>query len=84
MIGVALATAMMILGVLVSVNAMKRSAGIGQTDAGLTIAIVAAFCSSRWRRFRLVGNLSELSAAMAAPSLARRPMWVPGQSGGPI
>lgn len=40
MIGVSLATAMTIMGFLVSVNAMKRSAAIGQTDAGLAFAIV--------------------------------------------
>ena len=40
MIGVSLATAMTIFGFLVAVNAMKRSAAIGQTDAGIAFAIV--------------------------------------------
>jgi hypothetical protein len=40
MIGVSLATAMTIMGFLVSVNVMKRSAAIGQTDAGVAFAIV--------------------------------------------
>ena len=40
MIGVSLATAMTIMGFLVSVNVMKRSAAIGQTDAGIAFAIV--------------------------------------------
>ena len=39
-IGVSLATAMTIFGFLVAVNAMKRSAAIGQTDAGIAFAIV--------------------------------------------
>jgi hypothetical protein len=40
MIGVSLATAMTIFGFLVAVNAMKRSAAIGQLDAGIAFAIV--------------------------------------------
>ena len=40
MIGVSLATAMTIMGVMVSVNVMKRSTAIGQTDAGVAFAIV--------------------------------------------
>jgi hypothetical protein len=40
MIGVSLATAMTILGFLVAVNAMKRSAAIGQLDEGIAFAIV--------------------------------------------
>jgi hypothetical protein len=40
MIGVSLATAMTIFGFLVAVNAMKRSAAMGQTDAGIAFAIV--------------------------------------------
>jgi hypothetical protein len=40
MIGVSLATAMTIFGFLVGVSAMKRSAAIGQTDAGIAFAIV--------------------------------------------
>ena len=40
MIGVSLATAMTIFGFLVAVNAMKRSAAIGQTDAGIAFVIV--------------------------------------------
>ena len=40
MIGVSLATAMTIFGFLVGVNAMKRSAAIGQTDEGIAFAIV--------------------------------------------
>ncbi len=40
MIGVSLATAMTIFGFLVSVNVMKRSAAVGQTDAGIAFAIV--------------------------------------------
>ena len=40
MIGVSLATAMTIFGFLVAVNAMKRSAAIGQTDEGIAFAIV--------------------------------------------
>ncbi len=39
-IGVSLATAMTIFGFLVAVNAMKRSAAIGQLDAGVAFAIV--------------------------------------------
>src|SRR5438477_10156479 len=35
MVGVSLATAMTIFGFLVAVNAMKRSAAIGQTDQGI-------------------------------------------------
>ena len=40
MIGVSLATAMTIFGFLVAVNAMKRSAAMGQTDEGIAFAIV--------------------------------------------
>src|SRR5665811_2564326 len=40
MIGVSLATAMTIFGFLVAVNVMKRSAAMGQTDAGIAFAIV--------------------------------------------
>ncbi len=40
MIGVSLATAMTILGFLVAVNAMKRSAAMGQLDEGVAFAIV--------------------------------------------
>ena len=40
MIGVSLATAMTILGFLVAVNAMKRSAAMGQLDEGIAFAIV--------------------------------------------
>jgi hypothetical protein len=40
MIGVSLATAMAIFGFLVAVNAMKRSAAMGQLDAGIAFAIV--------------------------------------------
>ncbi len=40
MIGVSLATAMTIMGFLVSVNTMKRAAALGQTDAGIAFAIV--------------------------------------------
>src|SRR3954466_212899 len=40
MIGVSLATTMTIFGFLVAVNTMKRSAAIGQTDAGIAFAIV--------------------------------------------
>jgi hypothetical protein len=40
LIGVSLATAMTIFGFLVAVNAMKRSAAIGQTDAGIAFVIV--------------------------------------------
>ncbi len=40
MIGVALATAMTIVGFLVAVNAMKRSAALGLTDQGIAFAIV--------------------------------------------
>jgi len=40
MIGVSLATAMTIMGFLVAVNVMKRSAAIGQADAGIAFAIV--------------------------------------------
>ena len=40
MIGVSLATAMTIMGFLVSVNVMRRAAAIGQTDAGVAFAIV--------------------------------------------
>ena len=40
MIGVSLATAMVISGFLVAVSAMKRSAAIGMTDEGITFAIV--------------------------------------------
>src|SRR2546429_3064198 len=39
-IGVSLATAMTIFGFLVSVNVMKRSAALGQTDAGIAFSIV--------------------------------------------
>ena len=39
-IGVSLATAMTIFGFLVAVNVMKRSAAMGQTDAGIAFAIV--------------------------------------------
>jgi hypothetical protein len=38
--GVSLATAMVIFGVLVAIEAMKRSAAIGQTDAGIAFAVV--------------------------------------------
>src|ERR1700704_1119998 len=40
LIGVSLATAMTIFGFLVAVNAMKQSAAIGQTDAGIAFVIV--------------------------------------------
>lgn len=40
MIGVSLATTMTIFGFLVAVEAMKRSAVLGQTDAGIAFAIV--------------------------------------------
>src|SRR5512140_658951 len=40
MIGVSLATAMTILGFLAAVNTMKRSAALGQADAGIAFAIV--------------------------------------------
>jgi hypothetical protein len=40
MVGVSLATAMTIFGFLVAVNAMKRSAAIGQTDEGIAFVIV--------------------------------------------
>ena len=40
MIGVSLATAMTIMGFLASVDAMKRAAALGQTDAGKAFAIV--------------------------------------------
>lgn len=40
MIGVSLATAMTILGFLATVSAMKRSAALGLTDAGIAFAIV--------------------------------------------
>src|SRR3954447_6814740 len=40
MIGVSLATTMTIFGFLVAVEAMKRSAALGQTDAGIAFAIV--------------------------------------------
>ena len=40
MIGVSLATAMTIFGFLVSVNVMKRSAALGQTDMGIAFSIV--------------------------------------------
>src|SRR5438445_8483203 len=40
MIGVSMATAMTIFGFLVAVNAMKRSAAIGQTNEGIAFAIV--------------------------------------------
>ena len=39
-VGVSLATAMTIFGVLVAIEAMKRSAALGQADAGLAFAIV--------------------------------------------
>src|SRR3979490_2665854 len=39
-IGVSRATAMTIFGVLVSVNVMKRSAALGQTDMGIAFSIV--------------------------------------------
>src|SRR3954463_13991446 len=40
MVGISLATAMTIFGFLVAVEAMKRSAALGQTDAGIAFAIV--------------------------------------------
>lgn len=40
MIGISLATAMTIFGFLAAVDAMKRSAAIGQTDAGIAFAVV--------------------------------------------
>jgi hypothetical protein len=40
MIGISLATAMTILGFLAAVDAMKRSAALGLTDAGIAFAIV--------------------------------------------
>jgi hypothetical protein len=40
MIGISLATAMTMLGFLAAVEAMKRSAALGQTDAGISFAIV--------------------------------------------
>ena len=40
MIGVSMATAMTVFGFLVAVNAMKRSAAIGQTNEGIAFAVV--------------------------------------------
>ena len=40
LIGVSLATAMTIFGFLVAVGSMKRSAAVGQTDAGIAFSIV--------------------------------------------
>src|SRR3977135_4666140 len=75
LIGVSLATAMTIFGFLVAVNAMKRSAAIGQTDAGIAFVIVPL---SGIVFFAVVLTLA--IAARARPEVHKRLMLLAGIS----
>jgi hypothetical protein len=75
LIGVSLATAMVIFGFLVAVNAMKRSAAIGQTDAGIAFVIVPL---SGMVFFAVVFALA--IAARARPETHKRLMLLAGIS----
>jgi hypothetical protein len=75
LIGVSLATAMTIFGFLVAVNAMKRSAAIGQTDAGIAFVIVPL---SGIAFFAVVFALA--IAARARPETHKRLMLLAGIS----
>src|SRR5882757_11094195 len=75
LIGVSLATAMTIFGFLVAVNAMKRSAAIGQTDAGIAFVIVPI---SGIAFFAVV--LALAIAARARPETHKRLMLLAGIS----
>jgi hypothetical protein len=75
LIGVSLATAMTIFGFLVAVNAMKRSAAIGQTDAGIAFVIVPL---SGILFFAVVLTLA--IAARARPEVHKRLMLLAGIS----
>jgi hypothetical protein len=75
LIGVSLATAMTIFGFLVAVNAMKRSAAIGQTDAGIAFVIVPL---SGIAFFAVV--LALAIAARARPETHKRLMLLAGIS----
>src|SRR6266436_6958049 len=75
LIGLSLATAMTIFGFLVAVNAMKRSAAIGQTDAGIAFVIVPL---SGIAFFAVVFALA--IAARAWPEVHKRLMLLAGIS----
>src|ERR1700716_551128 len=75
LIGVSLATAMTIFGFLAAVNAMKRSAAIGQTDAGIAFVIVPL---SGIVFFAVVLTLA--IAARARPEVHKRLMLLAGIS----
>src|SRR6266481_1896759 len=75
LIGLSLATAMTIFGFLVAVNAMKRSAAIGQTDAGIAFVIVPL---SGIAFFAVVFALA--IAARARPETHKRLMLLAGIS----
>src|SRR5436305_13710711 len=82
MVGVSLATAMTIVGFLVAVNAMKRSAAIGQTDQGIAFVIVPL---SGIRFFAVVFILAV--AATHRPETHKRLMLLAiasGRGGGPL
>src|SRR6267143_6137686 len=74
-IGVSLATAMTIFGFLVAVNAMKRSAAMGQLDAGVAFVIVPL---SGILFFAVVLTLA--IAARARPEVHKRLMLLAGIS----
>jgi hypothetical protein len=75
MIGVSLATAMTIFGFLVGVSAMKRSAAIGQTDAGIAFAIVP------WSGILLFAVVFAIAIAMVRkPEVHKRLMLLAGIS----
>jgi hypothetical protein len=75
MIGVSLATAMTIFGFLVAVNVMKRSAAMGQTDAGIAFVIVPL---SGIAFFAVIFALA--IAARARPETHKRLMLLAGIS----
>jgi hypothetical protein len=75
MIGVSLATAMTIFGFLVAVNAMKRSAAAGLTDAGIAFVIVPL---SGILFFAVVFTLAV--AATRQPEIHKRLMLLAGIS----
>ena len=75
MVGVSLATTMTIFGFLVAVNTMKRSAAVGQTDAGIAFAIVPL---SGILFFAVVFALA--IAAIRRPEIHKRLMLLAGIS----
>ena len=75
MVGVSLATTMTIFGFLVAVSTMKRSAAVGQTDAGIAFAIVPL---SGILFFAVVFALA--IAAIRRPEIHKRLMLLAGIS----